>query len=215
MNKLNKILLNTALLFMIAELSYINSKSLLHLSGSTNSIHQVFAIVGAVAFSIVTIRVMQEDGLRWQKILFPIFDAVLVFLGFNLDIHPNLRIYLTIFMAVFAGLIMYSLGLIEHHAANQCDSPQLIAERNRANTLSTDLEKTKVKLGNYKNLNFERMDELQKQQREIEAFKTKLLNLQSDIEVMRPIYLASEKSRILKKNSENRTPQETQLLESA
>ena len=45
--------------------------------------------------------------------------------------------------------------------------------------------------------------------------KSHLRNLQSDIKVMRPIYLKHEKSRIMNKHKQNRTPEEIKLLESA
>lgn len=205
-NKLNKILLNIAVVFMIAELSYINSKSLLHLASNHGNIHQVFAIVGAIAFSIVTIRVMQEPGIRWQKIVFPLFDAALVFLGFNLELHPSMRIYLTIFMSVFTGIIMYSLGLIEYRTHDSNINPELQQHKDRANSLGKKLDSLKTEL-------LKKQDLLAAKNTQLTSLQTQFEKLQTDNELMRPIYLKSEKSRILKKNENNRTDAEVAMLE--
>lgn len=121
-----------ALLFMVCELSYINSKSLLFLGNEFGAIDKLFAVVGSMAFSMVTVLVMRKSRERWIKVVFPAFDALLVFCGFNLQFaaqiasgHDNpVRLLLSVFMAVFTGLITYSLGLINYtdHVADANDS---------------------------------------------------------------------------------------------
>ncbi|MCT4588346.1 MAG: hypothetical protein N4A71_11025 [Carboxylicivirga sp.] len=210
--KLQSFLTNLALLGMIAELSYINSKSLLHLAGNKETIHQVFAIVGAIAFSIVTIIIMQQSHLKWQKVAFPIFDAALVFLGFNLDLHPDLRIYMTIFMAIFAGLIMYSLGLIEYRSGETKETKEIAYQKNRANLLGKELESFKSKLKQRES----KIEEMQTYYADIESnqeeLQSNLIVAQSKLELMEPIYTKHELGRIRKKNPANRTDKEKQLL---
>ncbi|MCW3784911.1 hypothetical protein [Plebeiibacterium sediminum] len=203
-----------ALLFMIAELSYINSKSLLHLAGSGATIHQAFAIVGAIAFSIVTIIIMQQPGIRWQKVVFPVFDSALVFLGFNLDLYPNMRIYLTIFMAVFAGCIMYSLGKIEHQTGETKEARELAHEKERANSLGKQLDSVKSELHHTSNQLHNTECNLEKVSCDFDNLKSEFTNAKTQIEVMEPIYLKSEIGRIRKKSINNRTPEEIKILES-
>lgn len=121
---IDKILTRTgigiALFFMVLELTYINAKSLLYIVDEFGRIDKFFAIVGAMAFSMVTILVMRRSNNKWMKVVFPIFDAALVFCGFNLKFSHNLlnnpvAFGLTIFMAVFTGLIMFSLGYINYN----------------------------------------------------------------------------------------------------
>lgn len=107
-----------AIVFMVLELSYINSKSLVFLIEDYDPSGKVFAIIGAVAFSMITILVMRTSRQKWIKYVFPAFDAILVFCGFNLRFASKLlanpvAFTLTIFMAVFVGVITYSLGIID------------------------------------------------------------------------------------------------------
>lgn len=106
-----------ALFLLVLELTYINSKSLLFLVSESGLVDKAFAVVGAMAFSVVTVLVMRTSSSKWMRIVFPIFDTLLVFCGFNLKYADNLlgnpvAFYLTIFIALFTGLIMYSLGSI-------------------------------------------------------------------------------------------------------
>nr|WP_321405855.1 hypothetical protein [uncultured Carboxylicivirga sp.] len=213
--KLQTFLTNLALLGMIAELSYINSKSLLHLANNQGSIHQAFAIIGAIAFSIVTIIIMQQPQLKWQKVAFPVFDAALVFLGFNLDIHPNMRIYMTIFMAIFAGLIMYSLGLIEYRSGETKESRELAYHTNRANLLGKELDSVKSELKQTQH-DFEQTKSYYSvMESNQDKLKSNLEEAKSKLELMEPIYTKHEIGRIRKKNPDNRTEQERQLLATA
>lgn len=211
-HKLRTVLINIALVGMIAELSHINSKSLLHLAASSELIHQIFAVVGAIAFSIVTIIVMQQESMKWQKVTFPIFDAILVFLGFNLDIHSDMRIYLTVFMALFVGMIMYSLGKIESKSGESKESSQLKKEIERSNSLGKQLDDVKRELRDSINSASENVVLLQGKDSEMNSLQSELVRLKTDIEMMQPIFLKSELSRVRKKTEANRTPEESELI---
>jgi predicted Zn-ribbon and HTH transcriptional regulator len=111
-----------ALIFLVMELTYINAKSLLFLVAEDGLIDKIFAVIGALAFSMVTVLVMRTSSSMWMRIIFPLFDALLVFSGFNLKFADNLTANpvafgLTIFLASFTGLIMYGLGTIGSKSA--------------------------------------------------------------------------------------------------
>jgi len=120
-----------ALLFMVAELTYINTKSLQYLVQGLAGIDTFFGVVGSLAFSSVTVLIMRLSKRGWLKVVFPLFDIALVFLGFNLKYAGNLldnpiRFWLTVFVALFTGLITYSLGQInaEQHEQTTSDRDQ-------------------------------------------------------------------------------------------
>lgn len=113
----------TALALLVCELTYINAKSLHFLVQGMDYIDTVFGVIGAIAYSMVTILVMRLSRRQWLKVVFPIFDIALVLLGFNLRFADDLlgnpvRFWLTVFVALFTGLITYSLGQInaDQHA---------------------------------------------------------------------------------------------------
>lgn len=113
-----------ALFLLVLELTYINAKSLLYLVSESGLADKAFAIIGSMAFSVVTVLVMRTSSSKWMRIVFPVFDTLLVFCGFNLKYADNLlgnpvAFYLTIFLAVFTGLIMYSLGSIGSRLAGE------------------------------------------------------------------------------------------------
>lgn len=117
-----------ALMLLVLELTYINAKSLLYLVSDSHIVDKTFAVIGSLAFSVVTVLVMRTSSTRWMRVVFPCFDALLVFCGFNLKYADNLlgnpvAFYLTIFLAVFTGLIMYSLGSIGSKLAQNNQQP--------------------------------------------------------------------------------------------
>jgi len=129
---LSKTGVGIALLFMVAELSYINSLSLMYMFNKETVTDIVFGIIGAIAFSIVTVLVMRLGKRNWLKLVFPLFDVALVFCGFNLqhyhDMFENpVRFYMSVFLSAFAGLITYSLGQIndEQHQDTHTDTEKL------------------------------------------------------------------------------------------
>ena len=137
-----KIWVGFTLVFIVLELTFINAKSLNYLSGGFSVVDGVFAIIGSIAFSMVTVLVMMLSKRVWLKITFPFFDMALVFCGFNLQFADELlanpiRFYLSIFLAVFTGIITYSLGQINAEQytndskANQIESNLIIEEQKR------------------------------------------------------------------------------------
>lgn len=146
-----------ALFCMIGELSYINAKSLLYIVDKFDNVDRMFAVVGSLAFSCVTVIVMRKSREKWIKIVFPVFDALLVFCGFNLRFADNLlgnpiAFYLTIFMAVFTGIITYSLGIInymEHSGAKITGvDAELEQEKIKCSNAEAEMEQAKIKCSN-------------------------------------------------------------------
>ncbi len=220
MNTINKIGMSIALLFMVIELSYINAKSLFYLSSSVGMLDNLFAIAGSIAFSMVTVLVMRNDVIKWVKYVFPIFDAGLIFLGFNL-IHSEailngtdnpVRFALTVFMALFTGLITYSIGLIEFKAETSKEERQIGEYKQKWYAANKEVESLRSNMKS-------EQSEANSHKTELAALQTKLVSLsselklkQSDIDKMKPIYLTAEVSRVKKKKPENRTEHESSLL---
>lgn len=109
-----RVSVGVGLLFIVVELTFINSRSLAVLTHTEGAFSMLFAVIGALAFSMVTVIIMRKGTEKWLKIAFPIFDAVLMFLGLNMEYAETYRFALTIFMSLFAGLITYSLGKINY-----------------------------------------------------------------------------------------------------
>ncbi|SDC53274.1 hypothetical protein [Williamwhitmania taraxaci] len=136
---LTKVGVSFALFLMVCELSYVNAKSLLYIVAEFGFVDKLFAVVGAMAFSMVTVLVMRKGTRPWMKLVFPIFDTLLVFGGFNLKFADNMlgnpvAFGLTIFMALFTGFITYSLGQINYtdHAvdseATKVETKRIVAD---------------------------------------------------------------------------------------
>lgn len=108
-----------ALSLLILELTYINSKSLFAMMGNDGRfVDFIFSGIGALAFSMVTIIVMRKSTSKVLKVVFPIYDAMLMFFGFNIHTtdYTSNAFYLSIFMSSFAGIITYSLGIISYQS---------------------------------------------------------------------------------------------------
>lgn len=159
---ISKLGVGFALLFAFGELTYVNTKSLLYLTGEAGLVDQLFSVVGAMAFSSVTILVMRKSKKRWIKIVFPVFDSILMFCGLNLlfaheittGTDNPIRFYLSIFMAVFTGLITYSLGLINHN--------DHVADKNETLRNAEEVERIKVETSRI-------IDEIQEQKSWLDA----------------------------------------------
>jgi hypothetical protein len=220
---ISKLGVGFALLFVFGELTYVNTKSLLYLTGEAGLVDQLFSVVGAMAFSSVTILVMRKSKKQWVKIVFPVFDAVLMFCGFNLlfaheianGTDNPIRFCLSIFMAVFTGLITYSLGLINHtdHVVDKTETQRNAeeVERIKAETSSKldDLEEQRAYLSSSLDDSVAKVDELnvlldhekKKRQRYEKAAKEFMVN--------HVCFLAWGAK---KKNESNRTPDETKAI---
>lgn len=204
-NSFYKIGISTAIVLMILELTYINAKSLLYIVDEFGPIDKVFSIIGSAAFSMVTILVMRRGNKAWMKIVFPFFDSALVFCGFNLKFAHELTsnpvaLGLTIFMALFTGLIMFSLGSISiqsHVNSPQTENNSLQPQINSLQTKNNSLQ-SQISL-------------LETQNKKI---TTENNSLQTELKKYKTVFVQAEKSRILKKKPENRTPEELDILNS-
>lgn len=238
---INRIGVSLALVLMICELTYVNAKSLLFLTSETAPIDQAMSVIGSLAFSMVTVVVMRKAGTGWFKIVFPVFDAALVFLGFNLHHAQSIingsdnpvRLYLSVFLAVFTGIITYSLGLINHrdHASDSSEfktdpqAPQsniadsateLMCE---VESLLSDFEKAKSENASLQtHINSLESDikalhtEIEDRDTDHNSLKHQLVDTQKQLVKYRDAYLRAEVSRIRKKKPENCTPDELEIL---
>jgi hypothetical protein len=125
-NILKKYGVGLALTLMVMELAYINAKSLIFMSKGLVGLDQTFTLkgidstmglIGSFAFSTVTVLIMRLSKRNWLKLVFPIFDFCLVFLGFNIEYADNFysnpfRFWYSIFIAAFAAFTTYALGQI-------------------------------------------------------------------------------------------------------
>ncbi len=223
MKAINQIGVPTAQTLMVTKLSFVNYKSFVYLYtylGVIGVVEQIFSIIGAVVFSMVTVLAMQNEVVKWPKLVFPFFDAGLVFISFNINHYQALfngtdnpfRFALTIFMSVFAGLITYSLGLIRYESGLSKD--ELQAEEYKLKWYSANKELESLK-GNTKSV----QSEAESHKTELSSLNSKLASLeaelktkQSDISKMHPIFLSAEVSRIKKKKEANRTAEEIAIL---
>jgi len=98
---------------------------------------------------------MRKTTQQWVKIVFPVFDTLLVFCGFNLHYADAIingsdnpvRFWLSVFMALFTGFITYCLGLInynEHTKGNENETTLEVAESKRI-VLKLELDNTELK----------------------------------------------------------------------
>lgn len=240
---INRIGISLTLLFVIIELAWINSKSLLFLTNSSLVIDEVFCIIGAVAYSLVTVTVMRKTKSLVMRIIFPIFDIAFVFLGFNINqggliSSDPVRFYLSVIVALFTGVIIFSLGLINSKdhivdANNMIDHiPDLkkkVSEYEESYlSLMKDYESLQTKCSVFESNNTLMQTDRDKHESELvkirgdcESLKTDNSKLTSQLERVgsemakyKAVYMAAERSRILKKNEANRTPEEVLILES-
>lgn len=237
------------LLFMVIQLTYINMLSLQYMFGwgdiTTSEI--IFGINGALAFSIVTVLIMRLSKKEWLKIAFPIFDIALVFCGFNLrhadDIFSNpVRFAMSIFLALFSGLITYSLGQInaDQHSGLEADKKLLESENEKlksdllqAKGILEALQRNYEKLTSEYKVTYEGNATLQSKTNEVtsnyqklysdfenmksnyESLKTQLKVTQEEVKKYKSSAMAAEIARLRKKKPANLTPEEKELLKTA
>ena len=142
-----------ALFFVFLELVYINTKSLFYLDGNEGILSLTFAIVGSLAYSSTTIAVMRRQGHRNMKIILPLFDTMLVFTGYNINLFDSpeainpMRLALSVFISLFTGIITYGLGMLnfeERSVAGEAGNSSqavssLTAQVNESNQVIADL----------------------------------------------------------------------------
>jgi len=138
---LSKTGVGIALLFIVIMLAYVNTLSLEIMFDNKWIYDVIFGTVGAVGYSIVTILVMRLSDQMWLKNVFPVFDAALMFCGFNLkhwdDMFDNpVRFVMSVFLSLFSGLITYSLG--------QINADQHSGEAEANNLLKSAFEKMRL-----------------------------------------------------------------------
>lgn len=231
-----------ALFLMVLELSYINAKSLIYMSKGLIGLDEIFGIVGvdstfgligSLAFSCVTVLIMRLSNSNSLKVIFPIFDFFLVFCGYNLEFQHNLldnpiRFMLSIFLAVFTGLITYSLGQINAEQHDELkDSSELLAKENEL--LKTKLRESESMYTSLKS-NYDNMvpeyrilksnatetnSNVSALESKLHETQTKLNEATTKIDEYKTGYLLYSRSRILKKNADNRTPEDLAILEEA
>lgn len=184
-----------ALLFMVAELSYINTKSLQFMvrNEAVSSIDLAFGIVGALAFSTVTVLIMRLGKRRWLKNAFPVFDTLLMFLGFNLMYADRLldnpvRFGLSVFLSLFTGLITYSLGQInaDQHAESASDRDQkrideLIASKHQVELKLSESERINSELISNQNESKRIIDELTASNNDLNSKLTETKTIVSEL----------------------------------
>lgn len=221
-----------ALLLMVSELTYINTKSLMYMVNGLADYDRYFAVIGSLAYSIVTIVIMRTSERKWPKIVFPLFDVALVFCGFNLQYYDAImagtdnmvRFYLSIFLASFTGFITYCLGIINYEKYVKSDSDEsegkmtelvrkLDVSESKFYAMKSDFDKCKSDLEKYKSDLAESKTDLETRQSKIAEIQSELKACKSDLVNYRKSHLLNERSRILKKKEENRTPEELGILQ--
>jgi len=197
----------TALFFIMLELVGINAYSIHYVLHSQHPeiavINWVFAGVGAIAYSITTVVVMHRPGHKQLKITLPVLDAFLVLFGLNINVIPQIEagtvnyiaVALSILLALFTGVITYSLGRINNESKDKSDADKL---QTLVSKLQTDLNIMQTENRN---------------------LQTNLDNLQTDLNKSKALadkykhyFVKAESSRIRRKKPENRTEPELQIL---
>lgn len=107
--------IGASLFFVLIILIGVNAHSLHFLFGY-GFWSWVLSIIGGVGFSMATTAVIRKPVAKWMKFLFPIFDTLLVFLGFNMENEAiPVHFIMTILFALFTGSILISLGTINYN----------------------------------------------------------------------------------------------------
>ncbi len=124
----------SSMFFVLIMLIIVNTHSLHFLFGD-GALNWVFAIFSAIGFSIATTAVIRKPVAEWMKYLFPAFDTLLVFLGFNL-LNESIPVHfiMTLLFSAFTGAILIGLGTINFNEntkeAEETDYKKQISELN-------------------------------------------------------------------------------------
>ncbi len=220
-NKYNSFLsesgVSYALFFVMVELIGINTYSLHYVLQSQNEslTNWMPAFIGALAYSITTIVVMQRQGHAQLKRILPTLDALLVLLGMNINILDQaadgtlnyVAVILSLLYAVFSAVITYSLGQINNEARPdmvlKTDYDQVV--RNSAELalqVTTKVDKLKV-------MNVEITD----LRSYLFLTRKELSEMQRTHSMYYDGWLRHNKSRILKMKPEARTAEDNEILE--
>lgn len=220
--------IGAALFFVMIELTYINSKSLYNLDSDKWLLSWLLAIIGALAYSIVTITVMRHPGHLGLKRIFPVFDTILVFCGYNLELIAQIenetvnyvRVALSIFISVFTGLITYSLGMLNYEQSGSAMRDEEIeALKSEIQKRITEIENLQSQFAKLQSDLLEKQSQIEqytsqlaKQQSEFANLQSQFTKTESELHKYKSEFIKSELSRIRKKKR-NRTEAETRFLE--
>ncbi len=204
-----------ALFFVMLELIGINAYSIRYV---LNAQHETWfnwipATIGAFAYSITTIVVMQQKGHAKLKTTLPVLDALLVMLGMNILIFEQyasdtinyVALILSVLFAVFTAVITYSLGQINN-------------EKSDLTVSKSDYDRLLIQLQASLEMNEMQNKEIFKIESDATEMEGRILELTEELksketlwrrEMVRadnfePYYIASELSRIRKMKPKNR-----------
>ena len=97
--------IGASLFFVLILLIFVNAHSLNYLLDNW-----IFSVIGGIGFSLATTSVIRRPVSNWMKWSLPLFDTLLVFIGFN--IGKEYEFILTVLFSLFTGIILISLGTI-------------------------------------------------------------------------------------------------------
>ncbi len=111
-----------AMLLIFGGLTILNTLSILHLYAEISVFTVTMSALLGVAISMTTITIVRaqrekypelKTHLKVLKIIYPVFDAVLVYDGFNIS-EIN-KTAMSVIFAALLGLSMYALGMLNLH----------------------------------------------------------------------------------------------------
>ncbi len=187
--------IGASLFFILLILIIVNAHSLHFLFGD-GVLNWIFSVIGAIGFSVATTAVIRKPVSSWMKWVFPLFDTILVYLGFNILEGAPVRFIMIIVFALFTGAILISLGTINFHENSKLDAEK--DSEYEMNSLRSEVKRLDI--------------EIDLGITEIKSLNKKLAKTNTEMEMYKKVYLAAEKSRILKKKPENRTEKENEIL---
>lgn len=173
-----------ALFFVLVELIIVNTQNLYYVFGIGSSLNVILALIGAIGYSLVTTVVIRKNVNIRLKIMFPLFDVFLIFIGMNIKVFDNifdnpLRFAVTVFFSLFTGAIILALGLInykEHESdadALRKEFELVSASQNYYKSMFEDIEE-KNKLMFESNVNIET---------KLEAVESAYMKMKSNLEL--------------------------------
>lgn len=188
--------IGASLFFILLILIIVNAHSLHFLFGD-GVLNWIFSVIGAIGFSVATTAVIRKPVASWMKWVFPLFDTVLVYLGFNILEGAPVRFIMIVVFALFTGAILISLGTINFIENSKLDTDKVL--KSEAESLKTTVKRLEASLES------ERARQL--------SVKASLNDVLTEMEIYKKVFYLTEKSRILKKKPENRTNFECDILE--
>ncbi len=155
-----------AMFFVLLELIAVNTSSLWYVFGS-GWYNAIWAILGALGFSLVTTVVIRKKVPLWLKFSFPVFDMMLVFTGMNIThwghlLDNPLRLVVTIIFALFTGAVLMALGMINYEEQhNKVSIASIKQELRAAKTEVVGIEEENAELHSDLESSFQASSELQ------------------------------------------------------